>query len=102
MLNPRAVRHHPVYRTCVIFWSFSPLYILFTGVSPVWLVLSINALYAVLIPVLTPALLKITSDERLMGEHKNGWFTNIILVFLVLVALFLTYRNAVDRLSHWL
>ncbi len=95
----RSAQHHPVYRTCVAFWVFSPLYVFFTGVTPVGLILSINAMYAILIPILTPVLLKITNDERLMGQHKNGWLTNRILVFLVLVALFLTFRNLYDLLS---
>ncbi len=94
--NRKEARRHPVYRTCVIFWCFSPLYILYTGVSPVWLVLVVSALAAALIPVLTPALMKITSDESLMGEHRNGWFTNAILGMMVLVALYFTYGNMVN------
>ena len=90
------VRRHPVYRACVIFWCFSPLYILYIGVSPVWLVLMVSALAAAVIPVLTPALMKITSDKSLMGEYRNGWFTNAILGTMVLVALYFTYRNIVD------
>ncbi len=90
------VRRHPVYRACVIFWCFSPLYILYIGVSPVWLVLVVSALAAAVIPVLTPALMKITSDKSLMGEYRNGWFTNAILGTMVLVALYFTYRNIVD------
>jgi Mn2+/Fe2+ NRAMP family transporter len=92
----KSTRRHPVYRACVIFWSFSPLYILFTGVNPVWLVLSVNALFAVLIPLLTPVLLKITNDKSLMGQHRNSWLTNTILVFLVLVAIYLTYKNVIE------
>ena len=61
-----------------------------------WLVLVVSALAAAVIPVLTPALMKITSDERLMGEHRNGWFTNAILGVMVLVAVYFTYRNMVE------
>ncbi len=92
----KEARRHPVYRASVIFWCFSPLYILYTKVSPVWLVLVVSALAAVVIPVLTPALMKITSDQRLMGEHRNGWFTNAILGVMVLVAVYFTYRNMVE------
>ncbi len=94
--NRKDIRRHPVYRACVIFWCFSPLYILYTEVSLVWLVLVVSALAAAVIPVLTPALIKITSDESLMGEHRNGWFTNAILGVMVLVALYFTYRNMID------
>ena len=80
----------------MIFWSFSPLYILFTGVRPVWLILLVNSIVVLLIPVLTPALLKISNDANLMGRHKNNWLTNLILVFLVIVAVYLTYENVMN------
>ena len=86
-------QYQRVYRTCVIFWSFSPLYVLLTGVSPVWLTLAVSALVVLLIPVLTPVLMKITSDKSLMGEYRNSWLTNAIMVFLVLTALYVTYVN---------
>ena len=65
------VRRHPVYRSCVIFWCFSPLYILYIGVSPVWLVLMVSALAAAVIPVLTPALMKITNDKSSDGRAQK-------------------------------
>ena len=86
-------QYQRVYRTCVIFWSFSPLYVLLTGVSPVWLTLAVSALVVLLIPVLTPVLMKITSDRSLMGEYRNSWLTNAIMAFLVLAALYVTYVN---------
>jgi len=81
-------RKHPVYRACVIFWSISPLYILLTGVSPIWLVLIVNAMFVVLVPVLTPALLKLTNDKSLMGKYKNNWATNMTLLLMLFVAIF--------------
>ena len=89
----QGVRNHPVFRACVIFFSFSPLYILFTGVQPVWLILLVNSIVVLMIPVLTPALLKISNDKNLMGRYKNNWLTNCILTLLVLVAIYLTYEN---------
>lgn len=89
----QGVRNHPVFRACVIFFSFSPLYILFTGVQPVWLILLVNSIVVLMIPVLTPALLKISNDKNLMGRYKNNWLTNCILTLLVLVAIYLTYKN---------
>jgi Mn2+/Fe2+ NRAMP family transporter len=95
-----SMRSHPVYRACVIFYCFSPLYILFTGVRPVLLILLINAMVVLLIPVLTPALLRISNDRSVMGQYKNGWLTNMILIFLVLVAVYLTYENIVNFLKQ--
>lgn len=92
----------PIYRWCVAFLSFSPLYIFFTGVSPVWLTLVVSSLVVVLIPLLTVALVKITNDEKLMGQYKNGWLTNAVMIGLVLVAVYLMYRNAVDLWDQWI
>ena len=93
-------RKHPVYRACIIFWAISPLYILLTGVSPIWLVLIVNAMFVVLVPVLTPALLKLTNDKSLMGKYKNNWATNTTLVLMLLVALYVMLSNAVEWLQN--
>lgn len=92
----KAVTYDPIYRACIMFWAFSPLYILLTGVRPVWLVLTVSSLVVVLIPVLALALMKLTNDKKLMGEYRNGWATNIILSLLVLTAIYFTWKSAVE------
>ena len=94
-------RKHPVYRACIIFWSISPLYILMTGVSPIWLVLIVNAMFVVLVPVLTPALLKLTNDKSLMGKYKNNWATNTILLLMLFVAIYVMLINALEWLQNF-
>ena len=84
----------PLFRGSLIFWSFSPLYILFSGVRPVGLVLMVNSLYVFLIPMLVIALLVITNDAKLMGKYKNGWITNVVMTVLVLFSLYFTYQLA--------
>lgn len=81
----------PIYRASIIFWSFAPLYIVFAEVEPVWFVLMASPFLVLAIPLLVIALLKITNDKSLMGEYKNGWFTNIVMVALVLVTIYLIY-----------
>jgi Mn2+/Fe2+ NRAMP family transporter len=93
------VKDDPIYRWSIIFWSFSPLYILLVEVRPVWLVLMFSSLFVLMIPVLALALVKITNDESLMGKYKNGWFTNTVLGLLVAVALYFTWENAGGLLS---
>jgi len=90
----RGVQHDPIFRCLVALWLFSPLYVLFTGWTPVWLVLAVSSAVVVLIPFLSLALLRITSDRRLMGAHQNGWFTNVMLVLLAGVSLYLAGRSA--------
>ncbi len=91
-------RTHWAYRPCQIFLAFSPLYVLLIGVSPVWLVLAVNALVVVLIPLLTPVLLILTNSERLMGQHRNHWFTNVILVVLMGISITI---GLTQLLNHW-
>jgi Mn2+/Fe2+ NRAMP family transporter len=98
-------KRDPVYRWAIVFWSFSPLYILLTGVGPVWLVLVVSAVVVGLIPVLALCLLRLTNDAALMGKYRNGWFTNATLVLLVLVSLGLIFRNAAElwpKMAAWL
>ncbi len=94
--NPK---RHPVYRACVIFWAFTPLYILLTDVSLFWLVLVVSTLYVVMIPILTPALLILTNNRQRMGQYKNGWLTNGLMIFMLLVAGYITYVNAMEWLQ---
>ena len=86
----------PIYKWILFFWSFAPIYIVFTDVKPVWLVLMVMAFMVVLIPVLAVSLLWITNDRSLMGRYRNGWLTNLVLVALVLIALYLTYERGAD------
>ena len=86
----------PLYRWILVFWSFAPIYIVFTDVKPVWLVLMVMAFMVLLIPVLAVCLLWITNDRSLMGRYRNGWLTNLVLVTLVLIALYLTYERGLD------
>ncbi len=86
----------PIYRGVILVWSFAPLYIIFTGVSPVWLVLVVSSFVGFLIPVLVLALLKMTTDRNLMGEHTNSWWENGTLITLAVVASYFAYRNGMD------
>ena len=45
-------------------------------------------MFVVLVPVLTPALIKLTNDKSLMGKYKNNWATNMTLLLMLFVAIF--------------
>ncbi len=49
-----------------------------------------------LIPILGLSLLKITNDRKLLGNYRNGWATNSILLILVSIALYFSYRNGLN------
>ena len=97
--DPHLTKRDPIYRWSIVFWVFSPLYIIFTGVSPIWLVLAVSAFTIVLIPMLAICLLLITNKKELMGEYKNGLFTNAVMTLLVLISLYFTYVNFRNLLS---
>jgi Mn2+/Fe2+ NRAMP family transporter len=92
------VKHDPVYRWSIAFWSLSPLYVLFTEAKPIPLVLLVSALTVALIPLLAICLLVITSKREIMGAFKNSVFVNAALIVLVAASIYLTIANAV----HWL
>lgn len=83
----------------VVFLSFSPLYILLVDIEPILLALVVSAIFLVAVPVLAYGLLRITNDRTLMGEYRNGWYTNIVIGLLVFVAIYLSYRNGLDLLA---
>lgn len=86
----------PVYRWSVALLALSPLYVLLTNAEPVALTLTVRAVVVVIIPILVGALLKLTNDKSLMGAHRNGWFTNLVMSLVVLVSAYVVYRNVSD------
>jgi len=88
--------HDPLFRRLVVFFAFSPLYILYVPVRPVWLVLLASSAIVVVVPVVSLALLRMTSDGRVMGEHRNHWLTNAILLFVAVLSCYFIYRNGLD------
>jgi Mn2+/Fe2+ NRAMP family transporter len=84
----------------IAFWCFSPLYILLTHVQPVWLVLVVSSLKALLIPGMAIALLVISNDRQRLGEYRNGPFTNAALGLLILSTLYFSVRNAVELIHR--
>jgi Mn2+/Fe2+ NRAMP family transporter len=90
------VKRDPIYRWSIVFWSFSPLYILFVDVKPIPLVLLVSALTVILIPLLALCLLVITNRKESMGDFRNGWFVNAALLTLVAASIYLTAVNGLE------
>ena len=90
------LKRDPIYRWFVVFWCFSPLYVLLTPAKPVWLVLAVNSLMVLLIPILALALLRLANDRRRMGPYKNGWLSNAVLVLLVIFSCVLIYKGGLE------
>ena len=82
------------------FWSFSPLYILLTHVQPVWLVLVVSSLRALLIPGMAIGLLIISNDRERLGNYRNSVFTSAFLGVLILSTLYFSVRNAIELIHR--
>ena len=84
----------PVYRWSVALLGLSPLYIVFLNVEPVALTLLVRSMVVIVIPILVGSLMKIANDRALMGEHRPGWFSNLVMALLVVISVYLTVKNA--------
>jgi Mn2+/Fe2+ NRAMP family transporter len=96
----QAAGQMPAYRWMVLYVFLSPLYVyFFTDWTPVWLLLLQDAISLLSLPLITVAVLRLTSDRKRMGTQVNGWFTNIVLVLATITAVYLGFHGALDLLQ---
>ncbi len=77
------VRKGWLYRGYVLFMTFPPMILLFMD-RPVWLVVLYAAIGSLFMPFLAGTLLVLGNDKAL-GDHRNGWKTNLALVVCLLL-----------------
>ncbi|MGE0450275.1 MAG: Nramp family divalent metal transporter [Vicinamibacterales bacterium] len=94
----RPVHQDPVYRTVILVWFLTPLYVLFTAWKPIVLGLLSSATGLVLMPLMSLALLRLTNTRALMGDRTNGRWSNIGLVLMCLVSSGFLARAVLDLL----
>ena len=85
-----------VYRWSAALLGLSPLYIVFLHVEPVALTLAVRAMVVIVIPVLVGSLLFLANNRKLMGDHRPGLFSNAVLTLLVLVSIYLTFKDSAE------
>jgi Mn2+/Fe2+ NRAMP family transporter len=86
----------PAYRPMTLYLFVSPLVVLFTGWTPITLVLADGVLGVVTIPLVATLVLRLTASRRLMGEYRNGIISNILLGLTVALALLLSGQLALE------
>jgi Mn2+/Fe2+ NRAMP family transporter len=59
------------------------------GVDPLKLTIFSMALTAVILPVVIGPFLILMNDERYVGEHRNGWIGNIVVILCIALAFLL-------------
>lgn len=79
----------------------SPVYVFFTGWTPMGLVLVYGLVSILTLPIMASVILFLTSSRARMGEAANGWLTNGILVATILCAVVLSWQGAVDLLQEF-
>jgi Mn2+/Fe2+ NRAMP family transporter len=84
------------YRWTLAFACLSPLYVFFTSLEPLFLVLLSSAVVALLLPVMTGVLLWLTTRKDTMGTHVNGPVATAMMVCISLATFYLAYQNALE------
>ena len=79
-----------IYQASLACWAFSPLYVLFMDWDAAFLALLVSSIVVFLIPLLGYGLLWLSASRERMGEHRNRPVTNVLLVLLILVSVYLT------------
>jgi Mn2+/Fe2+ NRAMP family transporter len=60
--------------------------VVLAGVDPLKLTVFSMALTAATLPLGTVPFLVLMNDERYVGQHRNGWFSNAVIIFVVALA----------------
>jgi Mn2+/Fe2+ NRAMP family transporter len=90
----------PAYRWLMLYLFFSPLYVFFTDWTPVGIVVATGVISVVMLPVMTVIILRLTSDRKIMGEHANGWVTNVAMVVAILGAVYLSWDGTLELIAE--
>jgi Mn2+/Fe2+ NRAMP family transporter len=80
------------YRSYLFYLALPPMLLLLIG-KPVWLIIIYAVAGAFFMPLLALLLLLMNNRSAWLGDLKNGWLTNLILLLSVLVFGLLTYTE---------
>ena len=78
----KAARFNLVYTVFVFLASLLMVF----GIDPLQLTLFSAALTAVILPLQVFPFLVVMNDERYVGEHRNGWISNSVVIFTIALA----------------
>jgi Mn2+/Fe2+ NRAMP family transporter len=68
--------------TCNIFLASL---LMLAGIDPLQLTLFTMALIATMLPIVVIPLLILMNDKRYLGDYRNGWLSNSVVVFVILL-----------------
>jgi len=91
--QPMAVKTDSItYRGYLVYLALPPMLLLLVG-KPVWLIIIYAVAGAFFMPLLALLLLLMNNRRAWLGDMKNGWLTNLVLLSSVLVFGLLTYTE---------
>jgi Mn2+/Fe2+ NRAMP family transporter len=65
---------------------FAASLLMVIGIDPLQLTLFSMALTAVILPIVIVPFLVLMNDESYVGEYRNGWLSNGVIVFTIALA----------------
>ena len=68
--------------TCNIFLA---ALLMVAGIDPLQLTLFTMALIATMLPIVVIPLLILMNDKRYLGDYRNGWISNSVVVFVIVL-----------------
>jgi Mn2+/Fe2+ NRAMP family transporter len=83
----------PHYRVMVFLISLLGLVVPLLGARPVLVMLVSQAFGAIILPITVLCIFYLTNQTKLMGAHKNGLASNIILALILLFSLLIAYMG---------
>ena len=73
------------------------MYVIETGIKPVPAIVAAQALTVLAAPLIAGAMLWLTNLKSVMGEHRNGWFVNLVAGFGLVLLLGMSLYTATEK-----
>jgi manganese transport protein len=83
----------PKYRIIVFIISLLGLIVPLFKAPPVIVMIASQAFGAVILPVTVLCILYLSNQKRVMGKYTNSWSNNLLLVFILLFALYMSING---------
>jgi Mn2+/Fe2+ NRAMP family transporter len=91
------IEKDPFYRWLVLFFLVSPIVWSIPGMPGfITMVVVVSVFSVVGIPVIAIGLLFMSNKKSLIGDYRNNWFENLILVATTILAIYSSVKIAID------
>lgn len=95
-------RRRRVYRAFLIAFCVPPMGVLITDWKPIPVILISSALSAATLPIVVIILFMLTKDKKLMGDHANGFWSNLALSSIIGLSAVVTWHAGLEFFDRFL